>query len=121
VRYTPYLDSIGITMKPDVPDHAAHIIDNLLGLVNGQIEWGEYKGRKRNPCPEQPLLLTGMPIGQYHCPVCFMMIVAGVPHFSPAATPPEKQEPGYPDFDYEDEYGRPWPPGYEDEKDVGES
>jgi len=35
------------------------------------------------PCPEKPELLKGMPIGQYHCPCCGMMVLAGLPHFDP--------------------------------------
>ena len=31
-------------------------------------------------CSEDPALLTGQPIGQYHCPLCGMMVVAGFPH-----------------------------------------
>lgn len=111
MRYTPYLDSMGITFKNDVPDDVVNIIDNLLKRVNAQIDWGSYDGRKRKPCPEQPLLLTGMPIGQYHCPVCGIMLLAAMPHLSPNA--PENAPPEYPDGHYEDEYGRPWPPGYE--------
>ena len=32
-------------------------------------------------CPEQPELCTGAPMGQYHCPSCGCMCVAGWPHF----------------------------------------
>lgn len=31
-------------------------------------------------CPEKPELLTGQPIGQYHCPSCGEMLIAGLPH-----------------------------------------
>lgn len=31
-------------------------------------------------CGEHPELLSGAPIGMYHCPVCMHMVVAGVPH-----------------------------------------
>jgi hypothetical protein len=113
LTHTPYLDSLGISFKPDVPAHAVNIIDHLLAEANRQIDWGEYQGRKRKPCPEQPLLLTGMPIGQYHCPVCGMMLLAAMPHISPRRPP--DHDPEYPLDDYEDEYGRPWPPGYEDD------
>ena len=102
MRFTPYLDSVGITFKPDVPDHAVNIIDTLLHEVNRRIDWGEHEGRKRLPCPEQPILLSGQPIGQYHCPVCDEMQIAGLPHLEP-------------DEDYEQMTGHPWPPGYEHE------
>jgi hypothetical protein len=32
------------------------------------------------PCPEDPVRLSGAPLGQYHCPECGCMVVAGVPH-----------------------------------------
>ncbi len=98
MRYTPYLDSLGIKFKDDVPDHAVNIIDTLLERCNAGIDWGEHDGKKRKPCPEQPLLLTGQPIGQYHCPVCLDMQIAGLPHMPP-------------DDDYEDTIGA-WPAGY---------
>lgn len=31
------------------------------------------------PCPERPELLDGT-IGEYHCPVCCCLVLAGVPH-----------------------------------------
>lgn len=31
-------------------------------------------------CFEHPEMLTGAPIGQYHCPCCDFMVIAGVPH-----------------------------------------
>jgi hypothetical protein len=79
-------------------------------------DWGEYQGKKRLPCPEDPLLLRGQPIGQYHCPYCGMMVVAGFPHPSPS--PPAVQNPPLYQLDhYEDEYGEPWPFGYEEVED----
>lgn len=111
MRYTPYLDRIGVTFSDDVPDSVVNILDSALAIVESQVKWGEWEGRKRKPCPENPVLLSGQPIGQYHCPVCGMMLLASLPHLSPAAA--ENQDPNYPDFDYEVEYGRPWPAGYE--------
>jgi hypothetical protein len=32
------------------------------------------------PWPWEPQQLTGAPIGQYHCPYCGSMVLAGVPH-----------------------------------------
>jgi len=112
MRHTPFLDSIGVEFKPDVPDHAVNIIDSALTAVAAMIDWGEWDGKRRKPCPEQPILLSGQPIGQYHCPVCGMMLMASMSHLSPAK--PREQHPDYPLDDYEVEYGRPWPPGYED-------
>lgn len=31
-------------------------------------------------CNEKPEALIGMPIGQYHCPDCGAMLLAGLPH-----------------------------------------
>ncbi len=31
-------------------------------------------------CEEKPELLIGLPIGQYHCPDCGAMVLAGLPH-----------------------------------------
>ena len=31
-------------------------------------------------CPYKPELLTGLPIGMHHCPVCTDMVVAGIKH-----------------------------------------
>ncbi len=33
------------------------------------------------PCAEKPELLAGQPIGQYHCPDCGAMLMAGMKHF----------------------------------------
>lgn len=46
--------------------------DDIIGPVN---EEGE-------PCPWpwDPQQLLGAPIGQYHCPYCGGMQVAGIPH-----------------------------------------
>lgn len=130
MRHTPYLDRIGVSFKETVPDSVVTILDAALAICEGCVDWGEWKGKKRKPCPENPVLLAGAPIGQYHCPVCGMMAIASIPHPSPAA--PEKHcdcpagayDPGnvhaescsmnYPLDDYEVEYGRPWPVGYEE-------
>jgi hypothetical protein len=79
--------------------------------VSVSADWGEYEGKKRLPCPEDPVELRGAPIGMYHCPYCGMMVMAAMPHLSPS--PPADHDPRYPLDHYEDEYGRPWPLGYE--------
>lgn len=82
-------------------------------------DWGDYYGRRRKACPEDPVALKGLPIGMYHCPACGMMVLAGIDHTSPNATDEEKAHPLYPLDDYEDEYQRAWPPGYYDEEGEG--
>jgi hypothetical protein len=32
------------------------------------------------PWPWEPQQLVGLPLGQYHCPYCGAMVIAGVPH-----------------------------------------
>jgi hypothetical protein len=36
---------------------------------------------QRVKCPEDPRLLLGAPLGQYHCPDCGCMQIAGCDHF----------------------------------------
>ncbi len=31
-------------------------------------------------CPTKPEKLVKVPLGMFHCPLCGMMVVAGVPH-----------------------------------------
>lgn len=33
-------------------------------------------------CVEHPEMFLGAPMGQYHCPVCSEMLMAGMPHFT---------------------------------------
>lgn len=42
-------------------------------------------------CPEKPERLLGQPIGQYHCPVCGMMVLAGMKHPEPDEDNPDYQ------------------------------
>jgi hypothetical protein len=32
------------------------------------------------PWPWEPQQLGGLPLGQYHCPYCGAMVLAGIPH-----------------------------------------
>lgn len=83
-------------------DHLERVLNAYAERLDHTINWGEYEGRKRKPCPEQPLMLIGAPLGQYHCPVCMEMQIAGLPHLPP-------------DDEYERMMGQEWPAGYEDE------
>lgn len=52
------------------------MIPSLEAMLDGPMnEIGE-----RCPWPYDPLLMTGQPIGQYHCPYCGGMVMAGMPH-----------------------------------------
>ena len=79
------------------------VLENCLKLISHSIDWGEWQGRRRKPCIEEPLILLGLPLGQYHCPVCGDMQIAGMKHL-----PPEP--------DYERVMHEEWPAGYEDPK-----
>jgi hypothetical protein len=35
---------------------------------------------ERCPWPWEPQQLVGVPLGQYHCPYCGAMCIAGIPH-----------------------------------------
>jgi hypothetical protein len=35
---------------------------------------------ERCPWPWEPQQFGGVPLGQYHCPYCGAMVIAGVPH-----------------------------------------
>jgi hypothetical protein len=35
---------------------------------------------KECPWPWEPQQLKGAPLGQYHCPYCLEMVIAGMPH-----------------------------------------
>lgn len=106
MRYTPYLDSIGVTFDESIPDRIVNILDAALGYASSTVKWGSFEGKARKPCPENPLLLAGAPIGQYHCPACGMMVMAAMPHLSPEA---DDMFPAY-----EVEMVRAWPAGYEE-------
>lgn len=103
-RHTPLLDRCGIRLVEPVNDSLANVLDAALQAIEAQIPWGEHEGRRRRPCDGQPILLAGLPLGQYHCEVCGEMQVAGMAHLPP-------------DEDYEEVTGRPWPSGYYDLED----
>lgn len=61
------------TIKPeDAAGINLHERSDIIGPVN---EDGE-----ECPWPWEPQTLTGTPMGQYHCPYCGAMVIAGVPH-----------------------------------------
>lgn len=37
-----------------------------------------------NTCDYDPKVLTGAPIGQFHCPKCGDMVIAGLAHYPPS-------------------------------------
>lgn len=54
------------------------LIPSLEELLDGSGPHNELG----EPCPwpYDPLLMTGQPIGMYHCPYCGAMVVAGMAH-----------------------------------------
>lgn len=58
------------TLNSDNPEHA-HCVRLLLVRIFRNEDF---------VCTEHPEFLLGMPIGQYHCPVCGTMVLAGIPH-----------------------------------------
>ena len=46
-------------------------------------------------CNEKPELLIGQPIGQYHCPDCGAMVLAGVKHPTMCKRCIDRQHPGF--------------------------
>jgi hypothetical protein len=47
------------------------------------------------PCNEKPEDLKGAPIGQYHCPDCGAMVLAGVPHPDLCIRCRDRKHPGF--------------------------
>lgn len=46
-------------------------------------------------CAEKPEALVGAPLGQYHCPDCGAMVVAGLPHPPMCRVCIERKHPGF--------------------------
>lgn len=58
------------------PADATHInLTHRLDIEAPLNEEGE-----RCPWPWDPQQLVGVPLGQYHCPYCGAMVIAGLPH-----------------------------------------
>lgn len=84
---------------PQTQEEAQEWIDSGMYVHDTAVDWGEYEGKKRHGCVELPEFLLGAPLGQYHCPYCGVMNVAGVQHLDP-------------EEDYEFMTGHEWPFGY---------
>lgn len=65
-----------MTLWSDIePKNAVDIV-----LPSKDIEGPVNEEGKPCPWPWEPQQLGGAPLGQYHCPYCGAMCVAGVPH-----------------------------------------
>jgi hypothetical protein len=47
---------------------------------------------ERCPWPWDPQQLKGAPMGQYHCPYCSAMVLAGVPHLDYRDAPDQPEQ-----------------------------
>jgi hypothetical protein len=52
---------------------------------------------KSGKCPREPEHLQGVPLGMFHCEVCGMMVLAGLPH-PPIAWIGDDLKTGYADY-----------------------
>jgi hypothetical protein len=64
-----------VTWRDVDVEHAVDLQLPLGGVEGPMNELGE-----RCPWPWDPQQLVGVPMGQYHCPYCGGMNVAGIPH-----------------------------------------
>lgn len=61
----------------EIEPSAARALDLSVRL---DIEAPLNEAGERCPWPWDPQQLAGAPLGQYHCPYCGAMVLAGVPH-----------------------------------------
>lgn len=72
-----------------LPADATHLdLAERLDITAPLNEEGE-----RCPWPWDPQQLVGAPMGQYHCPYCGAMVLAGLRHIDYAGVFPDRSEP----------------------------
>lgn len=74
--------------KDITPEQAAKEFPK--GMIGSDVVLPLNEVGEECPFPYDPQQLTGAPLGQYHCPYCFAMVMAGMPHIDyrePALTP----------------------------------
>jgi hypothetical protein len=64
------------------PKEAVGIVLPAPGIWGPLNEEGEVC-----PWPWEPQQFVGIPLGQYHCPYCGAMVIAGVPHLDYRESP----------------------------------
>lgn len=74
------------TWRDIQPADAVNISLPYNGIEGPMNEIGE-----RRPWPWDPQQLVGAPLGQYHCPYCGGMQVAGMPHLDWAESELDKE------------------------------
>lgn len=63
------------------PEQAKQEFGHLPGaLLNSDVSLPLNEEGEPCPFPYDPQQLVGAPIGQYHCPYCSAMVLAGIPH-----------------------------------------
>lgn len=60
--------------------------NKMAARVNSMSDEEIDKLIKEGKCPFEPEHMVGEPIGQFHCPVCGQMVLAGLKHFPPLNT-----------------------------------
>lgn len=63
-------------------------VEDLEDSIEDDVDWGKVCSRCFDEvdtlyppnCNEKPERLVGAPLGQYHCPDCGTMVVAGIEH-----------------------------------------
>lgn len=58
-----------------------------ITLPRDDIEGPLTQDGRTCPWPWEPQQLVGAPLGQYHCPYCGEMVIAGIPHVDYAEEP----------------------------------
>lgn len=71
----PAGDTPGRWWHEITPADAVNISLPAAGIIGPLTEDGS-----ESPWPWEPQQLVGVPMGQYHCPYCGEMCIAGVPH-----------------------------------------
>ena len=81
-------------MKPKEIDRK--IRENIMSILICGRCYNEVSELFTANCDEKPELMVGAPIGQYHCPNCGAMVLAGIKHPDMCKLCIERK---HPDFD----------------------
>ncbi|RLA51079.1 MAG: hypothetical protein DRQ65_08280 [Gammaproteobacteria bacterium] len=76
INNLPSCEEAGCDLIEDAHEEICVIADLLVDLKFFLATVAANNGE----CPHDPMTMLGKPIGQYHCPECGGMVVAGMPH-----------------------------------------
>lgn len=63
------------------PEQALTEFENITdGMLDSDVDLPLNENGEPCPWPYDPQQLVGAPLGQYHCPYCGAMVLAGMPH-----------------------------------------